>query len=157
MDNNILRAIELVCQSYDGIVDTAQGEKGNLDILWFPTIVGVGGELVGLVSDRELRRPGWVDEAPDLAHHYELDDQLQVKDIMIHSVFCVHTYDTLSKAVKLVLEHRIGAVPVKDKTGALVGMLSAVDLLKALDDMIEVSKGVGRVKRQAELRPASTL
>ena len=110
-------------------------------------IVGGGGELIGLVSDRELRRPGWVDEAPDLAHHYELDDQLQVKDIMVRNVFCVHTYDTLSKAVKLVLEHRIGAVPVKDKTDALVGMLSAVDLLHALDDMIEVNKGAGKIKK----------
>ena len=110
-------------------------------------IVGEEGELIGLISDRELRRPGWVDEAPDIAHKYELDDQLQVKDIMVNNVFCVHTYDTLSKAVKLVLEHRIGAVPVKDKTDALVGMLSAVDLLQALDDMIEVDKSMRKVKK----------
>lgn len=110
-------------------------------------IVGEEGELIGLISDRELRRPGWVDETPDIAHKYELDDQLQVKDIMVNNVFCVHTYDTLSKAVKLVLEHRIGAVPVKDKTDALVGMLSAVDLLQALDDMIEVDKSMRKVKK----------
>jgi len=110
-------------------------------------IVGGEGELIGLISDRELRRPGWVDEAPDITHKYELDDQLQVKDIMVNNVFCVHTYDTLSKAVKLVLEHRIGAVPVKDKTDALVGMLSAVDLLHALDDMIEVDKSMRKAKK----------
>lgn len=110
-------------------------------------IVGGEGELIGLISDRELRRPGWVDEAPDISHKYELDDQLQVKDIMVNNVFCVHTYDTLSKAVKLVLEHRIGAMPVKDKTDALVGMLSAVDLLHALDDMIEVDKSMRKAKK----------
>lgn len=110
-------------------------------------IVGGEGELIGLISDRELRRPGWVDEAPDISHKYELDDQLQVKDIMVNNVFCVHTYDTLSKAVKLVLEHRIGAMPVKDKTDALVGMLSAVDLLHALDDMIEVDKSMRKARK----------
>ena len=70
------------------------------------------GELIGLVSNRELRRPGWVDESSGLAHHYELDDQLEVKD----------------------------------KADALVGMLSSVDLLQALNDMIEINKGIGKIK-----------
>lgn len=98
------------------------------------------GALVGIVSDRELRRPNWVDEAPDLQHQYELTDDMQLKDIMVRNIHCVHTYDTLSKAVKIVLEHKVGALPVLDKTGDLVGMLSAIDLLQALDDMFEESK-----------------
>lgn len=104
------------------------------------------GNFVGLVSDRELRRPNWVDEAPDLQHQYELNDDMQLKDIMVKNVHVVHTYDTLSKAVKLVLEHRIGAVPVLDKTENLVGMLSAVDLLRALDDIYDASKAKRSMK-----------
>ena len=104
------------------------------------------GKLVGIVSDRELRRPNWVDEAPDLQHQYELSDDLQVKDIMVRQVHCVHTYDTLSKAVKLILEHRIGALPVLDKNDDLVGMLSAVDLLRALDDIYEQNKHDRKVR-----------
>jgi len=34
----------------------------------------------------------------------------------------------------VLLDHNIGAAPVLDKTEELVGMLSAVDLLRALDD-----------------------
>ena len=104
------------------------------------------GNLAGIVSDRELRRPNWVDEAPDLQHQYELSDDLQLKDIMVRHVHCVHTYDTLSKAVKLILEHRIGALPVLDKQQSLVGMLSAVDLLKALDDVLEDSKASRKLR-----------
>ncbi len=104
------------------------------------------GQLVGIVSDRELRRPNWVDEPPDLQHQYELTDDIQVKDIMVRNVHVVHTYDTLSKAVKLVLEHRVGAVPVLDKNQDLVGMLSAVDLLQALDDIYDESKASRSVK-----------
>lgn len=104
------------------------------------------GSLVGIVSDRELRRPNWVDEAPDLQHQYELNDDMQLKDIMVKNVHVIHTYDTLSKAVKIILEHKIGAMPVLDKTGELVGMLSAVDLLQALDDIYDESKAKRKMK-----------
>ncbi len=94
-------------------------------------------QLVGIISDRELRRPNWVDEAHDIAHIYYLDDNMAVSDVMIRNVLVLHTYDTLRKAVKLLLEQNIGAAPVLDKTSDVVGMLSAVDLLRALDDMID--------------------
>ena len=97
-------------------------------------------KLLGIVSDRELRRPNWVDEAHDVEHVYYLDDHMKVGDIMIKNVQIVHTYDTLSKAVKLLLEQHIGAAPVLDKPGNLVGMLSAVDLLRALGDILETQK-----------------
>ncbi|UZE95979.1 CBS domain-containing protein [Alkalimarinus alittae] len=102
------------------------------------------GKLLGIVSDRALRRPDWVDEAPDISHIYDLNDDLNVGDIMIKNVFCIHTYDTLSKAVKLLLEHKIGAAPVLDKDEQLVGMLSAVDLLQALDDIFSAEKQMKR-------------
>ena len=94
-------------------------------------------QLVGVISDRELRRPNWVDEAHDIAHIYYLDDNMSVSDVMIKNVIVLHTYDTLRKAVKLLLEHNIGAAPVLDKTADVVGMLSAVDLMRALEDMID--------------------
>jgi acetoin utilization protein AcuB len=94
-------------------------------------------QLVGIISDRELRRPNWVDEAHDVSHVYLLDDNMSVSDVMIKNVHVLHTYDTLRKAVKLLLEHNIGATPVLDKTSNIVGMLSAVDLLRALSDMID--------------------
>ena len=95
------------------------------------------GKLAGIISDRELRRPNWVDEAHDISHVYYLDDNMSVSDVMIRNVLVLHTYDTLRKAVKLLLEHKIGAAPVLDKTSTIVGMISAVDLLRALDDIID--------------------
>lgn len=100
-------------------------------------VVDADNKLIGIISDRELRRPEWVDESWDISHVYRLDDEIQVKDVMITEVHVVHTYDKLRKAVNLLLEKNIGAAPVLDKTGALVGMLSAVDLLRALNDMID--------------------
>ena len=103
-------------------------------------IVDEQNNLIGVISDRELRRPNWVDEANDISHVYYLDNRMQVRDVMIEKVHVLHTYDTLHKAVKLLLKNHIGAAPVLDKTGTVVGMLSAIDLLRALEDMIEQQK-----------------
>ncbi|MHB8790554.1 MAG: CBS domain-containing protein [Desulfobulbaceae bacterium] len=103
-------------------------------------IVDEGKRLIGIISDRELRRPNWVDEAHDITHVYYLDNTMHVSDVMIKNVHVLHTYDTLSKAVTLLLDKGIGAAPVLDKTETLVGMLSAIDLLRALADMISEQK-----------------
>ncbi len=100
-------------------------------------IVDETSSLIGIISDRELRRPNWVDEAQDIAHVYYLDNSMLVSDVMITNVHVIHTYDTLNKAVSLLLNNHIGAAPVLDKTGDLVGMLSAIDLLGALKDTID--------------------
>jgi len=99
-------------------------------------IVDEDNKLVGIISDRELRRPNWVDEAQDIAHVYYLDNSMLVSDVMITNIHVLHTYDTLNKAVALLLDNHIGAAPVLDKTGNLIGMLSAIDLLRALRDSI---------------------
>ena len=100
-------------------------------------IVDESNTLIGIISDRELRRPNWVDEAQDIAHVYYLDNSMLVSDVMITKVHVIHTYDTLNKAVSLLLDNHIGAAPVLDKTENLVGMLSAIDLLRALKDSID--------------------
>jgi acetoin utilization protein AcuB len=100
-------------------------------------VVDEANALIGIVSDRELRRPEWVDESMDIAHVYYLDDEITVGDVMIKRVHTISTRDTLRKAVRLLLDNNIGAAPVLDKKNALVGMLSAVDLLRALNDMID--------------------
>ena len=97
-------------------------------------VVDEDNKLIGIISDRELRRPNWVDEAHDISHVYYLDDDMSISDVMITKVHVLYTYSTLSKAVRLLLEHNIGAAPVLDKNDHLVGMLSFVDLLKAFDD-----------------------
>jgi len=103
-------------------------------------IIDENNTLIGIISDRELRRPNWVDEAQDISHVYYLDNSMLVSDVMITNVHIIHTYDTLNKAVSLLLDNQIGAAPVLDKTGTLVGMLSAIDLLRALKDSIDQQK-----------------
>jgi len=91
-----------------------------------------GETLVGIISDRDLRRPDWVDEAPDLSYPYDLDDSLTVGDLMTRHPECVHVYDRLSKAAQLIAEQGYGALPVLDRGGHLIGILTKADLARAL-------------------------
>ncbi len=76
----------------------------------------------------------------DLSDRYYLDDNMTVKDLMYSHVIVVHTYDKIRKATKLLLEHRFGVLPVLNKEDDVVGMLSAIDLLKALDVLLQEDK-----------------
>lgn len=100
-------------------------------------LVVEGDALLGIVSDRDLRRPDWVDESIDVSHLYQLDDGLEVKDLMTPNPVCVHTYDTLHRAVAHFLERKFGALPVLNKEEQLVGILSPLDCLKAFDKFEE--------------------
>ena len=95
-----------------------------------------GAQLVGILSDRDLRRPDWVDEAPDLAHDYQLDDELTVGDLMTTHPLSVHTYEPLRHAVDIALKHGFGSLPVLDKGGHLVGIHTKLDLIRALQDLL---------------------
>lgn len=96
--------------------------------------------LVGIISDRDLRRPKWVDAMDDWTNYYQIDDSHSVRDIMTSNPETLRTYDNILKAVKILREQRYGAMPVLDKTDELVGILSAQDLLMALEELLAKSK-----------------
>jgi acetoin utilization protein AcuB len=95
---------------------------------------------VGIISDRDLRRPRWAEAIDDWTSYYEINDAITVKDVMTAKPETVHTYDGILKAVKIFRERRYGALPVLDKKGDLVGILSAQDLLLALEEVLTAPK-----------------
>jgi acetoin utilization protein AcuB len=103
------------------------------DIRHMP-VLGEHEKLAGIISDRDLRRPDWVDDEENVAHYYLLDNQHKVQDAMTGAPTCVAPDDDIQRAVALVVEKRIGALPVVDAEGKLVGMISAIDLLRAFQD-----------------------
>ena len=118
----------------DGIRETYFAMREN-GIRHMPVLDGA--QLVGMISDRDLRRPDWVDEAPDLAYEYHLEDNVTVGDLMSRNPILVHTYDELGLACKLIVQHGFGALPVLDKGGHLVGIISKADLVRAFAALLE--------------------
>jgi acetoin utilization protein AcuB len=97
-------------------------------------VLGDKGTVVGIISDRDLRRPDWVDEEENVAHYYLLDNAHKVSDTMTADPATVGPEEDIQKAVAVLLEKRIGALPVVTEDGRLAGIISAVDMLRAFRD-----------------------
>ncbi len=97
----------------------------ELDVRHLPVVDGR--ELVGILSDRDLR--AFTIGDGDLG-------QSSVADIMSADVLSLSPEDPASDVVDLMVEHKVGAVPVVDASGALVGIVSYVDVLEALRDRL---------------------
>lgn len=92
------------------------------------------GNLVGFVTDRDLRRPQISDVFKEWNDLYRLSDEIHVEDVMISDVVAVTPETDLVQAASILVEKKIGALPVVDKAGskALVGIITIYDFLKAL-------------------------
>src|SRR6516164_11140742 len=55
---------------------------------------------------------------------------MQVKDIMTINVISIGADETVAKAAGLMLQNRISGLPVVDKEGELVGMVTERDFLR---------------------------
>jgi CBS domain-containing protein len=107
----------------------------EMDIRHLPVVNE--GELVGIVSDRDLRSvqasslQGNDEAAQDLL-------ELPISAVMCGNVISVDPETDLSEVVSLMLEHRVGAIPVVSAdTSALVGIVSYVDVLRAASTVLE--------------------
>jgi acetoin utilization protein AcuB len=94
-------------------------------------VIGEDERVIGIISDRDLRRPDWVDDEENVAHYYLLDNAHKVEGTMTRDPKVVAPEDDIQRAVEIILELKIGALPVVDGDGRLAGMISAIDLLRA--------------------------
>jgi len=85
--------------------------------------------LIGILSDRDLRAL-W-----DPALDVELRDgrvyDRTVSDFMSADPLTVDAEADIDDVIEMLVEHRVGAVPVVSAEGTLVGIVSYVDVLKA--------------------------
>jgi CBS domain-containing protein len=115
----------------DDLVSQAHHRMQSADVRHLP-IVAADGKLLGLLSDRDLRQAG-ASTLPPLSR-YEAPLRLMtmlVKDIMRTAVTTVGGETTLADAGQLLLEHKIGCLPVLHHDRTLVGMVTVTDLLRA--------------------------
>jgi acetoin utilization protein AcuB len=109
----------------------------ELDIRHVPVVEA--GELVGMLSDRDLARFDIARlltvEGPE-AFRREL--ATPVVKVMSSDVIVVNPETELSEVVELLVEHKIGAVPVvKTDTREIVGIISYIDVLRGIQDLLE--------------------
>lgn len=87
------------------------------------------GELVGMISDRDIAlATGWI-----LTAYRQGEDSSgpsKVEEIMRREVVSLGPGEPLSAAAAVVLDHRVGAIPI-EAGGELQGIVTTTDLLRA--------------------------
>ena len=95
-------------------------------------VTGEAGELLGIVTDRDIRlnlpSPATSLSVWELNH---LLARLSVGEIMTRTVITVSPRRGVHEAAQLMVEHKIGALPVLEE-GRLAGIITETDLLRAL-------------------------
>ena len=101
-----------------------------------------GGRVVGIISDRDVR-----DASPskattlDMYEMHYLLAEIKAKDIMTPKPVTIKPTDTVEKAAMIMLDRKIGGLPVVDEKGELVGIISDQDVFKALVNITGVRDG----------------
>ena len=104
------------------------------------------GKLVGIVTDRDLRKAS-PSSATTLSVH-EADyllSKASIKDIMTKKVLSIDSEATIEEAALLMYNNRIGGVPVVDKNQDVVGIITETDIFKCLVDIMGLPSGTTRV------------
>jgi len=101
----------------------------------FP-VVDNEGRLVGIVSERDLlyAAPSPATSLSVYELHY-LYSRIKVEQVMTRDVVTVNYDDPIEEAARLMVDHRIGGLPVM-REGELVGIITETDIFKAFMEML---------------------
>ncbi len=88
-----------------------------------------GKKLVGIVSERDLFRSSLVEA---LGHEptktRDVMKAIRIQDIMVRNLVTISPEADIKEAVQLMLQHKIGCVPVVAE-GELLGLVTETDIL----------------------------
>jgi acetoin utilization protein AcuB len=114
------------------------------------------GKLVGIVTDRDLKRASASDATTLEIHELlYLLTRIKVKDILTKEVITVPPDFTVEETVLVLLKNKISGAPVVDSKGQLVGTITQTDLFRLLISLTGVAKGGIQFGLQVEDRPGS--
>jgi len=126
-----LMTTALVTARVDDVIANVDFEMKMADIRHIP-VVDDRGRLVGIVSQRDILR----------ARVRADSKAIPIRSLMTKSVRTIAPDALALEAVDLLLDHKIGCVPVVTEDGQLVGIVTETDFLRvARDGLLGASPG----------------
>ena len=122
-------------------------------------VVSADRTLIGIVTDRDVRSawPSDLFSAEETLRQKERSAELKIKDIMTADPVTVSPANTLQDALLLMQKIHVGALPVVDRDGKIVGIISLRDLLRALTEVLGIDEpgmllGIVADDRQGQMK-----
>ncbi|MDH4226078.1 MAG: CBS domain-containing protein [Deltaproteobacteria bacterium] len=96
------------------------------------------GRLMGLVSQNDLYRNmlSFFFVETETEQEEFLDSFLDIPSIMTPDPLTLTPEDTLAQALTLMMEKRVGCVPIVDAANVLVGIITESDMLRLLNQVL---------------------
>ena len=114
------------------------------------------GKLVGIVTDRDLKRAS-ASDATSLEIHelLYLISNIKIKEIMTKNPITVPQDYTVEESAEILLKHNISGVPVVDQYHDVVGIITQNDLFRILISLTGAERRGIQFGMEVEDRPGS--
>ncbi len=114
------------------------------------------GKLVGIVTDRDLKRASASDATTLEVHELLfLITKIKVQEIMTKDPVTIPVDFTVEEAAEVLLENKISGAPVVDPDGKVIGTITKGDLFRVLIALTGVGKRGIQFAFEVEDRPGS--
>lgn len=114
------------------------------------------GKLVGIVTDRDLKRASASDATTlDVHELVYLMSKIKVKHLMTGEVITVSFDFTVEETAEVLLSNKISGVPVVNHQGELMGIITQADLFKVMIALTGIGKKGIQFAFQQEDQPGS--
>ncbi len=90
------------------------------------------GKLVGIVTDRDFRKPQFGDKIETWQEYYRISDLYKIRDIKTSNVVTINENTPLIDAIRIFEKKKFNALPVFSVAEKLVGILTVHDILSSL-------------------------
>lgn len=107
-------------------------------------VLGEGKKLVGIVSDRDLRNVLVFINDAEGQKSIVGDRKLTVGKVMTRDPLRADPDDSVRTAVKLMIKHKVGCLPVCDAEDRLLGIVTETDMLRLLEELLGGGKKKGK-------------
>jgi acetoin utilization protein AcuB len=122
------------------LIEAQQAMSSN-NIRHLP-VVDNNNHLKGIITDRDLRSsmPFFLLDDKERNEQLEKIKNMTVADVMTRDPITISPMDTIQDALVLIQRKKVGAFPVVDEHGALTGILSVRDLLRAFTNVMGIGE-----------------
>lgn len=94
-------------------------------------VVNEDNQLVGIVTSGDVREASPSDATTfSIWELTYLLGQMTVGNIMTHDVITIHPDESIINAAQLMLNHKVGGLPVINKNGELIGIITESDIFR---------------------------